>query len=137
MIRQDFQHIALVRLEDAQALLDKNQYDGCCYIAGYCIELAHDGLKMTRVEVWPGDMNGYFTLAVSAEWDKNNPKARVLIVSHKVREMIPHDIAKYIVNIYTFDTPESIEKYIDYYVTGREYFKVQSLYPPKLEAIAA
>lgn len=59
MIRQDFQHIALVRLEDAQALLDKNQYDGCCYIAGYCIELAHDGLKMTRVEVWPGDMNGY------------------------------------------------------------------------------
>jgi hypothetical protein len=54
-----------------------------------------------------------------------------------VREMIPHDIAKYIVNIYTFDTPESIEKYIDYYVTGRDYFKVQSLYPPKLEAVAA
>ncbi len=82
------------------------------YIQPVIQSLADDGLKMTRVEVWPGDMNGYFTLAVSAEWDKNNPKARVLIVSHKVREMIPHDIAKYIVNIYTFDTPESIRVFI-------------------------
>lgn len=137
MIRQDFQHIALVRLEDAQQYFKMDQKLLVSYIKPVIQSLEDDGLKMTRVEVWPGDMNGYFTLAVSADWDKNNPKARVLIISHKVREMIPHDIAKYIVNIYTFDTPESIEKYIDYYVTGRDYFKVQSLYPPKLEAIAA
>jgi hypothetical protein len=99
--------------------------------------LENEGLKMTRVEVWPGDINGYFTLAISAEWPENLKEPRVLLVSHKVRAMIPHDVAKYIVNIYTFDTPESIEKYIDYYVTGRDYFRVQSLYPPKLEGIAA
>lgn len=58
MIRQDFQQIAIVRLEDAQALLDKNQYDGCCYLAGYSIELA---LKAATCKLMERD--DFFTLA--------------------------------------------------------------------------
>lgn len=107
------------------------------YIKPVIQSLQDDGLKITRAEVWPGDMNGYFTLAISAEWDKNETRPRVLLVLDKIRALIPHEVSKYIVNKYTFDTPESIEKYIDYYVTGRDYFRVQSLYPPKLESVAA
>ena len=58
MIRQNFQQISLVRLEDAQALLDKNQYDGCCYLAGYCIELA---LKSATCRLMARD--DFFSLA--------------------------------------------------------------------------
>jgi hypothetical protein len=107
------------------------------YIKPVIKGLQDDGLEITRVEVWPGDINGYFTLAISAEWDDNNSRLPVLLVLDKIRAMIPHEVSKYIVNKYTFDTPESIEKYIDYYVTGRDYFRVQSLYPPKLEGVAA
>jgi hypothetical protein len=107
------------------------------YIKPVIKSLQEDGVKITRVEVWPGDINGYFTLAISAEWDKNDRKDPVLLILDKIRAHIPHEVSKYIVNKYTFDTPESIDKYIDYYVTGRDYFKVQSLYPPKLEAVAA
>jgi acid stress-induced BolA-like protein IbaG/YrbA len=107
------------------------------YIKPVIKSLQDDGLKITRAEVWPGDINGYFTLAISAEWAGDSSKDRVLLVLDKIRALIPHEVSKYIVNKYTFDTPESIEKYIDYYVTGRDYFRVQSLYPPKLEAVAA
>ena len=107
------------------------------YIKPVIQSLQDDGLKITRADVWPGDVNGYFTLAISAEWDKSDKKPRVLLVWNKIRALIPPEISTYIVNKYTFDTPESIDEYIDYYVTGRDYFKVQSLYPPKLEAVAA
>jgi HEPN domain len=40
MTRQEFKQIALVRLREAEALLDKNHYDGACYLAGYCLEMA-------------------------------------------------------------------------------------------------
>ena len=40
MTRREFQDIALLRLKDAEALFKQNQYDGCCYLAGYVIELA-------------------------------------------------------------------------------------------------
>jgi hypothetical protein len=40
MTRKEFQDIALLRLKDAEALFKQNQYDGCCYLAGYVIELA-------------------------------------------------------------------------------------------------
>ena len=107
------------------------------YIKPVIQSLQNDGLKITRAEVWPGDINGYFTLAISAEWAGSGSKDRTLLILNKVRTMIPYDVYKFIINFYTFDTPESIEKYIDYYVTGRDYFRVQSLYPPKLESVAA
>lgn len=75
MIRQDFQQIALVRLEDAQALLDKNQYDGCCYLAGYCIELA---LKAVTCKVMERD--DFFSLA--------RPETARAFKIHNLKELI-------------------------------------------------
>jgi hypothetical protein len=75
MIRQDFQQIALVRLEDAQALLEKHQYDGCCYIAGYCIELA---LKAATCKLMERD--DFFSLA--------RPETVRAFKIHNLRELI-------------------------------------------------
>jgi hypothetical protein len=58
MIRHNFQQISLIRLDDAKALLDKNQFDGCCYLAGYSIELA---LKAATCRLMERD--DFFTLA--------------------------------------------------------------------------
>ena len=75
MIRQNFQQIALVRLDDAQALLDKNQYDGCCYLAGYCIELA---LKAVTCKLMGRD--DFFSLA--------RPESVRASKIHNLRELI-------------------------------------------------
>ena len=75
MIRQNFQQIAQVRLDDAQALLDKNQYDGCCYLAGYCIELA---LKAVACKLMGRD--DFFSLA--------RPESVRAFKIHNLRELI-------------------------------------------------
>lgn len=38
--RADFQHLADLRLQDAQRLLDAGQWDGAYYVAGYVVECA-------------------------------------------------------------------------------------------------
>lgn len=38
--RADFQRVAVMRIEEAQALLDAGKWDGAYYLAGYSIELA-------------------------------------------------------------------------------------------------
>ncbi len=40
MTRPEFQQIALLRLDEAETLLLQGKYDGCCYLAGYALELA-------------------------------------------------------------------------------------------------
>lgn len=40
MIRQEFQNIALLRQAESKSLFKRNHYDGCCYLAGYCLEAA-------------------------------------------------------------------------------------------------
>jgi HEPN domain-containing protein len=38
--RQDFQELALIRLQEAKVLLDNHQYSGAYYLSGYVIECA-------------------------------------------------------------------------------------------------
>lgn len=40
MNRLDFQRLALMRAEDAKALLDSGRYEGSYYLAGYAVECA-------------------------------------------------------------------------------------------------
>ncbi|MGL5132005.1 MAG: HEPN domain-containing protein, partial [Planktothrix sp.] len=40
MNRQDFQELALTRLQEAKVLLDNHQYSGAYYLSGYVIECA-------------------------------------------------------------------------------------------------
>jgi HEPN domain-containing protein len=38
--RQDFQNLAVMRLKDAEVLLNNNQYSGAYYLSGYVVECA-------------------------------------------------------------------------------------------------
>lgn len=40
MNKSDFEELALIRLKDAEILLENNQYDGAYYLSGYAIECA-------------------------------------------------------------------------------------------------
>ncbi|MGL4500008.1 MAG: HEPN domain-containing protein [Planktothrix sp.] len=40
MNRQNFQELALIRLQEAKVLLDNHQYSGAYYLSGYVIECA-------------------------------------------------------------------------------------------------
>ena len=40
MTRQEFQTIALLKLSESKSLLKRKHYDGCCYLAGYSLEVA-------------------------------------------------------------------------------------------------
>jgi HEPN domain-containing protein len=50
MVRQEFKQIALLRLNEAESLLNQNHYDGCCYLAGYCLEMALKAVICRRME---------------------------------------------------------------------------------------
>ena len=55
MTRQDFQHLALERIDDAQALLQAQRYSGAYYVAGYAIECALKACiaRQTRQDDFP------------------------------------------------------------------------------------
>ncbi len=40
MNRQDFQHLALIRLEEVRVLLNNKQFSGAYYLSGYVVECA-------------------------------------------------------------------------------------------------
>jgi HEPN domain-containing protein len=50
MVRQEFKQIAILRLTEAESLLNQNHYDGCCYLAGYCLEMALKAVICRRME---------------------------------------------------------------------------------------
>ena len=50
MTRPEFQQIALLRLDEAETLLIQGKYDGCCYLAGYALELALKAVICNRMD---------------------------------------------------------------------------------------
>jgi HEPN domain-containing protein len=50
MTRPEFQQIALLRLDEAEVLLVQGKYDGCCYLAGYALELALKAVICSRMD---------------------------------------------------------------------------------------
>ena len=50
MTRQEFKKIATLRLIEAESLLLQNHYDGSCYLAGYCLEMALKAVICRRME---------------------------------------------------------------------------------------
>jgi HEPN domain-containing protein len=50
MTRQEFKKIATLRLIEAESLLHQNHYDGSCYLAGYCLEMALKAVICRRME---------------------------------------------------------------------------------------
>src|SRR5579864_722425 len=89
MNRQDFQHLAQERLEDAQALLRAGRFSGSYYLAGYSVECALKACiarKTKRDDFPPRDARDYYVHDVTKlldiaglkkEWEtqaKGDPK---------------------------------------------------------------
>ena len=106
------------------------------YIKPIIKKLREDGLQLTRVEIWPAEWNGYYTIAVSANWGGLSHWDRLMRILDKLDDMMPVEVRKRVLNVYTYDTPESIDEYINLYVTGSDLYHVQSLYP-SVGAVAA
>ncbi len=77
--------------------------------------LKEDGVDITRAELLPAELNTYYTLAISANWKKLQGIERHKVILDKIRQMIPHKISKYILNIYTYNKPEEIEADMENY----------------------
>jgi HEPN domain-containing protein len=63
MNRPDFQHLAVERLEDAQALLLAGRYSGAYYVSGYAIECAFKACiaaKTKQDDFPPKDAASYY-----------------------------------------------------------------------------
>jgi hypothetical protein len=97
--------------------------------------LQKEGMSINRVEIWPAEWNGYYTLAISADWKNWTNRQRLQQITKILREMVPDDMRKHLLNLYTFDTPESIDEYINLYVTGSDLYHVQSLYASSVVAV--
>jgi len=54
--KSDFQHLAESRLREAKLLLDRHEYDGAYYLAGYVVEFALKACILKRLaDFWPDD----------------------------------------------------------------------------------
>ena len=77
--------------------------------------LKEDGVDITRAELLPAELNTYYTLALSANWKNLQGVERHKVILDKIRQMIPHKISKYILNIYTYNHPDDIEADMELY----------------------
>ena len=78
-------------------------------IATVIKELKQDGLDITRADLMPSELNKYYTLAISANWKNLQGIERHRTILNKLRQIIPADLRKHILNIYTYNRPEEIE----------------------------
>jgi hypothetical protein len=76
--------------------------------------LQTDGLKITRAEVFPAEWRGYYTLAISADWAEMPRLDRHQKMSKKMRELLPIETYKRLLNVYTYNTPEEIESEMEF-----------------------
>jgi hypothetical protein len=72
--------------------------------------LKNDGLEITRAELYAAELNKYYTLAISADWKDISPIGKHTLIRSKMRELLPLDVSRYILNIYTYKTPEDIDR---------------------------
>jgi hypothetical protein len=75
------------------------------FIAG----LRADGLNVTRAELFPAELRGYYTLAISAEWKDLVGIRRHSVLNKKKRELLSRESRNHLLNTYTYNSPEAIE----------------------------
>ena len=71
--------------------------------------LRADGLNVTRAELFPAELRGYYTLAISAEWKDLIGINRHRVLTKKKIELLSRESHNHILNTYTYNSPEAIE----------------------------
>lgn len=75
------------------------------FIAG----LRASGLNVTRAELFPAEWRGYYTLAISAEWNDLVGIRRHSVLNEKKREFLSRESRSHLLNTFTYNSPEAIE----------------------------
>jgi hypothetical protein len=76
--------------------------------------LQADGLRITRAEIFPAEWRGYYTLAISADWADMPRLDRHKKMSKKMRELLPVEVYKRLLSVFTYNTPEEIEAEMEF-----------------------
>lgn len=76
--------------------------------------LKADGINVTRADLFPAEWRGHYTLALSADWKNLNGTEKFRVLRRKLTETLTHEIGQYILNLYTYNTPEDIDKEMEF-----------------------
>ena len=67
------------------------------------------GINVTRAELYPAEWRGHYTLALSADWKNLDGFEKFRVLRRKLTETLTHEIGQYVLNLYTYNTPEEME----------------------------
>jgi hypothetical protein len=76
--------------------------------------LQTDGLHITRAEIFPAEWRGYYTLAMSADWKNIDGFEKFRLLRRKLTDILTHEIGQYVLNLYTYNTPEEMESEMEF-----------------------
>lgn len=75
--------------------------------------LRADGLNVTRAELFPAEWRGYYTLAISADWQDLVGIRRHSVLNKKKRELLSRESHQHILNTFIYNSPEEIDAEMD------------------------
>jgi hypothetical protein len=83
-------------------------------LPSYFDALKNDGITVTRAELYPAEWRGHYTLAISADWKNMDGFEKVKLLRRKLTEILTHSIGQYVLNLYTYNTPEEMESEMEF-----------------------
>jgi hypothetical protein len=78
-------------------------------LPAYFDALKADGINVTRADLFPAEWGGHYTLALSADWKNLVGVEKFMLLRKKLIQILTHERSQYILNLYTYNTPEEIE----------------------------
>ncbi len=83
-------------------------------LPSYFDALKADGINVTRAELYPAEWRGHYTLAMSADWRNLAGVEKFIALRQKLVKTLTHERSQYILNLYTYNTPEEMEAEMDF-----------------------
>jgi hypothetical protein len=83
-------------------------------LPAYFAALKADGINITRADLFPAEWRGHYTLALSADWKNLDGFEKFKVLRRKLTETLTHEIGQYVLNLYTYNTPEEIDAEMEF-----------------------
>jgi hypothetical protein len=83
-------------------------------LPSYLDVLKADGINITCAYLFPAEWRGHYTLALSADWKNLNGPEKFRVLRRKLTETLTHEIGQYVLNLYTYNTPEEMDAEMEF-----------------------
>lgn len=83
-------------------------------LPSYFDALKTQGINVTRAELYPAEWRGHYTLALSADWKNLDGFEKFRVLRRKLTETLTYEIGQYVLNLYTYNTPEEMEAEMEF-----------------------